>query len=61
MSMEIKRMLYDSVVVPVLTYGSEAWNMQENKSRIRAVEMSYLKGACGMTLWNRLTNEEVKQ
>ncbi len=26
-SMEIKRLLHDSVVVPVLTYGIEAWNM----------------------------------
>ncbi|MCP3679428.1 MAG: hypothetical protein GY782_03855 [Gammaproteobacteria bacterium] len=61
-SREFKRLLHDSVVGPVLTYGSEAWSMQEeNKSRIRAVEMSYLRGACGVTLWNRLTNEEVKQ
>ncbi|WP_435362543.1 hypothetical protein, partial [Klebsiella pneumoniae] len=45
-SMDVKRSLHDSIVIPTLTYGSEAWTMQEAyKSRVRAVEMSYLRGA----------------
>ncbi len=27
MSMEVKKTLHDSVVIPTLTYGSEAWTM----------------------------------
>ena len=61
-SMDVKRSLHDSIVIPTLTYGSEAWTMQEGyKSRVRAVEMNYLRGACGVTWRDRLTNEEVKE
>ena len=61
-SMDVKRSLHDSIVVPTLTYGSEAWTMHEGyKSRVRAVEMSYLRGVCGVTWRDRLTNEEVKE
>ena len=39
-----------------------AWTMQEGyKSRVRAVEMSYLRGVCGVTYRDRLKNEEVKE
>ena len=61
-SMEVKKSLCDSIVVPTLTYGSETWTLLEgNKSRVRAVEMSYLRGACGVSWRNRMTNEEVKE
>ncbi|MCP4337615.1 MAG: reverse transcriptase family protein, partial [Desulfobulbaceae bacterium] len=62
MSMEVKKTLHDSVVIPTLTYGSEAWTMTgRHKSRVRGVEMSYLRSACGVTWRDRLTNEEVRE
>ncbi len=35
--------------MPTLTYGSEKWTWNEGQRfEIQAVEMSYLKGACGV-------------
>ncbi len=34
------------------------WNAAQ-QSRIRAVEMSYLQGACGVLMWDRESNEEM--
>ena len=47
-SMELKRGLRNSILLSTLKYGSEIWGQQ---SRVRAVEMSYLRGACGVTRW----------
>lgn len=57
-SMEVKRGLRNSILLPKLTYGSEAWTWNAaQQSRIRAVEMSYLRSACGVTRWDGLSNE----
>ena len=60
MSMEVKRNLRNSIVVPTLTYGSEVWkwNVAE-QSKIRAVEMIYLRAAIGVTRMDRVRNDEV--
>ena len=41
-------------------YGSEArtWKRAQ-QSRVRAVERSYLRGACGVTRWDGERNESV--
>ncbi len=59
-SMDVKRGLRNSILLPTLTYGSEnrTWNGAQ-QSRVRAVEMSYLRGACGVNRWERLSNESV--
>ncbi len=49
-SMEVKRDLRNSILLPTLTYGSKTWTWNRaQQSRVRAVEMSYLRGACGVT------------
>ena len=59
-SMEIKRGLRNSILLPTLTYGSETWTWNKGQqSRVRAVEMSYLRGACGATRWDGESNESV--
>ena len=59
-SMEVKRGLRNSIILPTLTYGSETWTWNSaQQSRLRAVEMSYLRGACGVTRWDGLSNESV--
>ena len=61
-SMEAKKSLHDSVLIPTLTYGSETWTMlRRYDSRVRGVEMSYLRNACGVTWRDRLTNVEVRE
>ncbi len=48
-SKEVKRDLRNTVIVPTLTYASETWDWNESqRSRVQAVEMSYLTNACGV-------------
>ncbi len=59
-SMEVKRDLRNTVIVPTLTYASEtsAWN-ESQRSRVQAVEMSYLRSACGVSRTDGMSNESV--
>ncbi len=46
-SMEVKRDLRNTIIVPTLTYASETWARNEShRSRVQAVERSYLRSAC---------------
>ena len=59
-SVDVKRGIRDCVLLPALTYGGETWNWKAaDESRIRAVEMSYLRGACRGYGPDRMSNEEV--
>ncbi len=52
--------LRNSVILPTLSYTSETWTWNAaQQSRIRAVEMSYMWGACGVSRWDRESNEEM--
>ncbi len=56
--MDVKRGLRNSILLPTLTYGSENWTGNgAQQSRVHAVEMSYLRGACGVSRWDELSNE----
>ncbi len=59
-SMEVKRELRNTITVPTLTYASKtlAWN-ESQRSRVQAVEMSYLRGACGVSRIVGMSNESV--
>ncbi len=58
--MEVKRDLRNTVVVPTLTYASETWTWKESqRSRVQAVDMSYLRGACGVSRMDGVSNESV--
>ncbi len=59
-STEVKRGLRNSILLPTLTYGSETWTWKKaQQSRVHAVEMSYLRGACVVTRWEGENNESV--
>ena len=59
-SMEVKKGLRDGIIVPTLTYASETWAWNERqRSRIQAVEMSYLRNACGVRRMDGESNESV--
>ncbi len=50
----------DSILLPTLAYGSENWTWNgAQQSRARAVEMSYLRGSCGVSRWDGLSNDTV--
>ncbi len=58
--MDVKRVLRNSILLPTLTYGSENWTWNGvQQSRVRAVVMSYLRGACRVSRWDGLSNESV--
>ncbi len=59
-SMEVKRDLRNTVIVPTLTYAKETWAWNESqRSRVQAVEMSYLRSACGVSRLDGVSNESV--
>ncbi len=60
-SMVVKWGIKNSVILPTLSYASETWTWNAvQQSRIRAVEMSYMKGACGVSSrWHRESNEGI--
>ncbi len=59
-SMEVKKGLRAVILVPTLTYASETWVWNESqRSGIEAVEMSYLRNACGMRRMDGESNESV--
>ncbi len=49
-SMEVKRDLRNTVIVPALTYASKTWAWNESqRSRVQAVVMSYLRSDCDVS------------
>ena len=60
--MGVKRGLYESVVVPTVLYAAETWGMKaEDKRRLDVMEMRCLRNMCGVTIWDRLRNEEIRR
>ncbi len=56
-SMDVKRGLRNSILLPTLTHGSENWTWNgAEQSRMSAVEMSYLREVCGVSRWDGLSN-----
>ncbi len=58
-SMAVKKGIRNSLILPTLSYALETrtWNVAQ-KSQIRAVEMSYMRGVCSVSRWDR---ESMKQ
>ncbi len=59
-SMKVKRDLRNTIRVPTLTYACETWAWNESqRSRVQAVEMSYMRSACGVSRMDGMSNESV--
>ncbi len=49
-SMEVKRDLRNTVIVPTLTYASKTWTWNlSQRSIVQTVEMSYMRSACAVS------------
>ena len=59
LQLEHARVLHESLLVPVLTYGSETMIWKE-KERIRAVQMDNLRGVMGIRRMNKAPNARIK-
>ncbi len=58
-SIAVKRGIRNSVILSTLSYASETWTWNAaQQSRIQAVEMSYMQGACGVSRRDGESNED---
>ena len=55
--MNVKRRLYEGIVVPTGLYGAETWNLgAAEKRRLNVTEMRCLRSMCGVTCMDRVRN-----
>ena len=62
LQLECARFWHESLLVPVLTYGSETmiW-MGKERTRIRAVQMDNLGGLVGIRRMDKVQNTRIRQ
>jgi len=62
MSMEAKRGLYESVIVPTVLYGAETWCLSAaERKKVDVFEMKCLRSMLGVTRRDRVRNEMVRE
>ena len=61
LQIECVRVLHKSLLVPVLTYGSETMIWKEERSRIRAAQMDNLRGLLGIRRMDKVLNAWIWQ
>ena len=61
-SLNVKKELYERIVVPTVMYRSETLGMKrEKKNKLDVSEMQCLRSMCGVTRWNRMRNVAVRE
>jgi hypothetical protein len=62
LSLECTRVLHESMLLPVLMYGSEAmvWN-PKYRSKVQAVQMDNLRGILGVRRIDKMRNEHIRE
>ncbi|TWW80182.1 hypothetical protein D4764_10G0012120 [Takifugu flavidus] len=62
LSQKAKLSIYQSIFVPTLTYGHELWVMtKRTRSRVQAVEMSFLRRVAGLSLRDRVRISAIRE
>ena len=59
---QCKVIIFNSILKPILTYGSESWSLtSKTKSRIQASEMKVLRLIRGVTRLDRMQNIKIRE
>ena|SRR6218665_439085 len=54
--------IYETMIHPIFLYGSERWTMRkQDKKRILAAEMNWLRSIAGVTRLHKLINDDIRQ
>ncbi|WP_435316529.1 reverse transcriptase domain-containing protein, partial [Klebsiella pneumoniae] len=62
LGMNIKKVLYERVIVPTVTYGSELWGMKvSDRQKLNVFEMRCLRDMMGVTRMDRVRNDVIRQ
>ena len=62
MTMERKKRIYESVVVPKVMYGSELWVLSaKERKALEVFEMKGLRSMCGIRVSDRIRNERIRE
>ena len=62
LGMNVKKVLYEKVIVPTVTYGSECWGMKvSERQKLNVFEMRCLRSMAGVSRMDRVRNEVVRQ
>ena len=60
--MDVKRMMYERIVVPTVVDGAETWCLNaREKKRLKVMEMKCLRNMCGVTVMDRIRNDVIRE
>ena len=59
-SREVKRKLYERVVIPTMVYGSKTWLSAQERRKIQVLEILCLRNICGITRVDRVRNVVIR-
>ncbi len=58
----VQRKDYERIIVTTALYGAETWNVGAvEMKRLNVWELRYLRSMCGVTLMNRVRNDEMSR
>ena len=62
LGVNLKRMMYESIVVPSVLYGADTLGLKEREQkRLNVMEIKCLRGNCGVTRMDKISNEEIRR
>ena len=61
LQLECARVLHETLLVLVLTYGSDSMLWKKKRSKIKAVKMDNLRGWLGIRRMDRVSNAQLRE
>ena len=59
---DVKKVLYERIVVPTVAYGSELWGLKVGeRQKLNVFEMRCLRSMAGVSLLDRIRNDEIRR